>query len=125
MDWLTFKNIVEQLPISKDALHIYVALGIQVAAALTFRRSLGSIVPWSAVLIAELLNEALDLHFEKEAYIHKWQILGSVHDLVNTLILPTALMVGVRFVPNLFQSRHAESVELQKQDNSSVASPHN
>ena len=102
MDWLQIKTYVAELTVSKDALHIYAALFIQVATALAVRVPLSSIIPWSAVLALELVNEGLDLLFEKEPYIHRWQIEGSIHDLINTMILPTILMLLVRYVPSLF-----------------------
>jgi hypothetical protein len=116
MDWISIKGYVNLLAVSKDALHIYVAIIIQVMVALIARRSLGSLLPWTAVLLLELLNEALDLLFEKEPYIHQWQIDGAVHDLVNTLLLPTLLMLLVRFVPSLFRAPEpsAQGTELAR-----------
>jgi len=104
MDWISFKYLVGHLSVSKDALHIYVALIIQITTALMVRRSLSSFLPWTAVLFIELINEAFDLLFEKEPYIHRWQIEGSIHDLVNTMAIPTLLMLLVRYMPRLFAS---------------------
>jgi hypothetical protein len=113
MDWISIKGYVNLLAVSKDALHIYVAIFIQVVVALIARRSLGSLLPWTAVLLLELLNEALDLLFEKEPYIHRWQIDGAIHDLINTLLLPTILMLLVRFVPSLFRAPRPSSEKLE------------
>jgi hypothetical protein len=104
VDWLEFKTYLSQLTVSKDALHIYAALIVQVAAALIVRVPLSSLLPWSAVLIVEIINEGLDLLLEKEPYIHRWQIDGSIHDLVNTMAIPTALMLLVRYSPWLFMA---------------------
>jgi hypothetical protein len=102
MEWITFKQVVSDFPLSKDALHIYAALAIQVAACIALRRSLASLWPWVAVLILELVNEGLDLLLEPELYIHDWQIEGSIHDIINTMALPTILMLLVRQAPRLF-----------------------
>jgi hypothetical protein len=102
MDWLTIKRQIAELTVEKDALHIYGAFVVQVLAAIVTRRSLASVIPWLAVLAAVGANEALDLIFEKEPYIHQWQIDGVVHDLVNTMVLPTALLLLARFAPGLF-----------------------
>jgi hypothetical protein len=102
MDWLLFKSYVSDLSVSRDALHIYAALAIQVLAALLARVSLRTLFPWLAVLAAELVNEGLDLLLEKEPFIRRWQIEGSVHDLINTMVLPTILMILVRYLPRLF-----------------------
>ena len=106
-DWLTFKDGLPAVTVHKDALHIYAALIVQVLTAIVFRKSLGSVVPWAAVLVAESVNEALDIFLdETEPRIQEWQLAGAAHDLVNTLILPTVLLLLVRYVPDLF--RHQE-----------------
>ena len=102
MDWLWLKQQISYLTVAKDALHIYGAFLVQVVAALLTRRTLASPIPWLAVLAAIIVNEALDLTFEKEPYIQQWQIDGVVHDLINTMILPTLLLLLARFVPQLF-----------------------
>ena len=102
MEWLWFKQQVSDLTVSKDALHVYGAFVVQVVAALLTRRTLASPIPWLAVLAAIIVNEALDLTFEKEPFIHQWQIDGVVHDLINTMILPTLLLLLARFAPQLF-----------------------
>jgi hypothetical protein len=102
MEWVTFKQVASDFPLSKDALHIYAALAIQFAACISLGRSLASIWPWGAVLILELVNEAMDLLLEPELYIHEWQIEGSIHDILNTMALPTILMLLVRHAPRLF-----------------------
>ena len=105
MDWLWFKQQVSDLTVAKDALHVYGAFVVQVLAALVTRRTLASPIPWLAVFAAIVLNEALDLIFEKEPYIHRWQIEGSIHDLINTMALPTLLLLLARFAPGLFERR--------------------
>ena len=105
MDWLWLKQQVSDLTVAKDALHVYGAFVVQVLAALVTRRTLASPIPWLAVLAAIVLNEALDLIFEKEPYIHRWQIEGAIHDLINTMVLPTLLLLLARFAPGLFKRR--------------------
>ncbi len=105
MLWLSLKSSLADLTVHKDALHIYAALVVQVAAALLTRRPLSSMIPWLAVFAAELANEALDLLFEKEPYIHQWQVDGSIHDLLNTMVLPTVLLLLARYVPTVFAPR--------------------
>ena len=104
MDWMGLKGLGSELGLAKDALHIYGAVTIQIAAALLFRRSLGSWLPWFVVLVAELLNEWGDMWFGEEAHIKQWQIDGAKHDLLNTMILPTVLLLLVRYAPSLFNA---------------------
>ena len=106
MDWMGLKDLAaSDLGLAKDALHVYGAVAIQIAAALLFRRSLGSWLPWFVVLVAELLNEWGDMWFGEEAHIKQWQIDGAKHDLLNTMILPTVLLLLVRYAPSLFKTR--------------------
>ncbi|MDQ3144720.1 MAG: hypothetical protein M3Q57_07585 [Pseudomonadota bacterium] len=83
MDWLALKDETARMMFDKDALHIYVAVAIQVAAALLSRRSLGYFLPWLAVLGCALVNEALDVVLGQEQILQPWQVVGGVHDLIN------------------------------------------
>ncbi len=103
-DWIAFKNLLAAITVEKDALHIYASLLIQLAAAFLLRKPLSSLLPWIAVLVAALLNEAGDLILdETEKQIQQWQISGALHDLANTMVLPTILLLLVRYAPNLFR----------------------
>ena len=57
-------------------------------------RSLGSFIPLSAVIVAELTNEVLDrLHF------HAWRWPDTIGDVINTLFWPTIICIGIRLRP--------------------------
>lgn len=107
MDWIEVKNWMDQTPLSKDALHVYVAIFIQVGAAFVSRRSLGSFLPWSTVLILDLMNEALDILLGEEAQVQPWQVAGALHDLGNTMAMPTIFLLLVRYFPRLFEQTHS------------------
>ena len=86
--------------ISMDAWHILVGVGLFLLAALVLRRSIASPLPWVAVLLLEIGNEAYDLHVEL------WPDPGSqigegVKDIMLTMLLPTLLMVAARLRPEL------------------------
>jgi hypothetical protein len=98
------KGLGSDLGLAKDALHIYGAVAIQIAVALLIRRSLAHWLPWFAVLLSELLNEGADMWFGEEARIQPWQIDGAKHDLLNTMVLPTVLLLLVRYAPSLFNA---------------------
>ena len=102
MDWMAFKGFVADFTVSKDALHVYAAFTVQIAAAALLRRPVSSWVPWFVVLVAELSNEGLDMLLGEEAHIQTWQLIGARHDLVNTMILPTAIVLLSRYAPRLF-----------------------
>ena len=105
MDWTTTKQFVSDFTVSKDALHIYAAFAIQVFSAAMLRRPLSSLAPWTCVLAVAVLNEIIDTFFAGEASVQAWQVLGAAHDMLNTMFLPTALLLLCRFAPNLFERR--------------------
>ena len=102
MDWMGFKALVADWAVAKDALHVYAAFVLQTAGAALLRRPLSSWGPWFVVLLAELANEGLDMLLGEEAEIQMWQLMGARHDLLNTMILPTALLLLCRYAPQLF-----------------------
>ena len=109
MDWIELKGLAARMWISKDALHIYAAFVIQVGAAGLTRRTLGNWMPWACVLAAELVNEFLDVWLGDEITIQEWQVRGAEHDILNTMVLPTALLLLCRYAAPLFHSPSAAS----------------
>ena len=104
MDWTGLKILLEASGLAKDAWHIYFALFIQVAAALALRVPLSSWRPWFWVLGIELLNELLDIILTDDVMFQTWQLEGARHDVLNTMALPTALLLLCRYLPRLFQA---------------------
>ena len=119
MDWLALKLELARMLIEKDALHIYAALLIQVVAAKLSRRSLGDWLPWLTVLGLELLNEALDIFRGGEPRLMPWQVVSGAHDIVNTMILPTVLLLLVRNAGDLFAWRTTQAPAAHDSDQSS------
>jgi hypothetical protein len=105
MDWMGLKDLAADLTIAKDALHIYLAFVIQISAAALFRKPLSNGLPWLTVLLFELVNEGLDMWLGEELQLKRWQVEGAAHDLINTMILPTALLLLCRYAPGLFRDR--------------------
>ena len=91
--------------LERDALHIYVALIIQLGAAALLRRSLASPWPWLIVLAFALANEWLDIF--RDDLVEGWEKAGSLHDLWNTMLLPTLLLLVSRFAPRLLSGAPA------------------
>jgi hypothetical protein len=101
LGWMVFKDYLEQITnLHEDALHIYAAVGIQLAVAFLLRRSLASFLPWLSVLAALVLNEVMDLT-EPGRAVEEWQVLGGLQDLWNTMAVPTLLLLIARFAPSL------------------------
>ena len=105
MDWVGLKTLAAELTVSKDALHVYVAVAVQAGAALAVRRPLSSWLPWFVTLVAVLVNEGLDIALSGEPKLEGWQLAAGRHDLVNTMAMPTLLMILCRFAPRLFRPR--------------------
>lgn len=98
MQWLyDFKLVAVDLTgLAKDALHIYVALVVYVASCLLFGWKTWQWRTLLPVLLVALANEANDirhnLEIEKDPYL--W---SSVHDMINTMLLPGLLLVMSRW----------------------------
>jgi hypothetical protein len=77
------------LPLTKDAIHVYIGLLCLLVALVVFRRRLGSyqaLIPGLALSIA---MEILDL---RDGY--PWS--ASVHDIVNTNLMPFVIVTLTR-----------------------------
>ncbi|HEX8623479.1 MAG TPA: hypothetical protein VF782_00220 [Allosphingosinicella sp.] len=101
MDWQEVKEtIAVWTELDRDALHIYAALLVQVGAALLVRRRVSHWLPWIAVLAFAVGNEWLDTYADGLA--EQWELDAGLHDLWNTMLLPTLLLLFVRFAPRVF-----------------------
>jgi hypothetical protein len=109
MDWFHFKQALSiATGLNMDALHVHAGLLCQILAALLLRRRLSSPWPWLVVAALAVANEWYDYRYEI------WPDRGeqraeSVRDAWNTLLLPTLIMLLVRFVPRLFVSPGASA----------------
>ena len=101
MDWEHVKSTISLwTELERDALHIYASILLQIGAAALLRKSLASPLPWLAVLAAALLNESLDIW--RDSLFEEWERKAALHDLWNTMLVPTILALLVRFAPRLF-----------------------
>lgn len=100
MDWEQIKAAISfWTELERDALHIYAAILVQIGAAALLRRSLASPLPWLVVLAAALSNEVLDSY--RDGFVEPWEREAALHDLWNTMLVPTILALLVRFAPRL------------------------
>ena len=84
-----------------DDCHVIGGILIQLLAALLLRKTLSSFVPWSLLLVLELINEAHDLWFE--VWPNTLEQYGEgMKDIFLTMLLPTILVVTARKAPLLF-----------------------
>jgi hypothetical protein len=88
--------LVSMTGLSKDALHVHVGLAVLLSSAFILRRRLSSFIPWAIVLAAAMLGEVLDMR-DDLSYIGFWRWRSSLHDVVNTIFWPSALMALARF----------------------------
>ena len=81
--------------LSKDALHIYVGLGVLFAAALPGRWRIGDWQPLAAVLLVALAGELWDLIDNiRTGAPMQWR--GHAKDILNTFFWPAALTLLAR-----------------------------
>lgn len=101
MDWQEIKEAIALWTnLERDALHIYAALLAQVASALVLRKRLSHWLPWTFVLALAVGNELLDM--KGDELIEQWEVDAGLHDLWNTMLLPTLLLLLARFATHLF-----------------------
>jgi hypothetical protein len=105
MDWMGLKDVVEQWAgVHRDALHVYAAVLIQLAVAALSRRSLAMVLPWLIVLLLQVANELVDYWVEGGALV-AWRLEEAARDSLNTMALPTLLLIVARFLPSLLVDR--------------------
>lgn len=101
MDWQQIKETIAfWTDLERDALHIYAALLVQVASAWVLRRRLAHWLPWACVLALAVANELLDM--KGDDLVERWELDAGLHDLWNTMVLPTLLLLLASFAPRLF-----------------------
>lgn len=98
MEWIPHLKdwLVDYLRLAKDALHIYVALGIYFGSCLAFGWKVRDWRPLACVLAAAIIGEMVDLsiNFERRGI---FAIRGSAKDILNTLLVPTMILVLARY----------------------------
>jgi hypothetical protein len=99
--WLTMASGLDM-----DALHVHAGVVCQIVVALVLRLRLSSLWPWAAVAAVALGNEIYDFNYEVWP-TREEQFFESVKDVWNTLLLPTLLMLLVRWTPGLFAAPSA------------------
>ena len=79
-------------------LHIHAGLALLMIARLITRRSFGTFIPWWVVAAGEAFNEIMDrLNFGS------WRWEDTSLDIINTLLWPTVICLGVRLRPMIAQ----------------------
>ena len=94
--WIGYKTrLVEFVGLTNDAMHVHGSLLILFVSAIILRRRPDSIWCWLIVLAAELFNEYADL---KGLAPGEASIKASIHDLYNTMLWPTVIVILGRFL---------------------------
>lgn len=76
--------------LSKDALHVHVGMAMFLIVCALQRRWPASLLPATAVLVAALAGEALDLRDDLQG-LGYWRWDASLHDVFNTTFWPVML----------------------------------
>lgn len=104
--WGPFKDGFEaSMGLSPDAVHIHAGMALMLFFAWITRRPLHDWRPWLMVLGVELANEIIDLNQKAGSLESNWP--ASRHDIVNTMLLPTLLVLyyGLRQWRQVRQAR--------------------
>lgn len=106
--WIGYKiRLTQYVGLSNDAMHVHGSLLLLFGSAIILRRRPDSIYCWLIVLLAELFNEFADL---KGLVPGEASIDAGIHDIYNTMIWPTILLLLGRF---LFPPKHKVNVATQ------------
>jgi hypothetical protein len=81
---------ISVLPLTKDAIHIYIGFLCLLLALILFRRKLGSFTALLPGLLVSLTMEALDLR-------DGFALRESIKDIVNTNLIPFLLVLLARW----------------------------
>ena len=88
--------MLELTDLAKDALHIYVGMGVMLFVAIAFKRSLADWRPLAAVALASVAGEIWDVI---DTFSHggdpRWN--ANWKDVWNTMFWPTVLFGLARF----------------------------
>ena len=102
--WYETKMFIEHASfVSSDALHLLVGTLIWLLLAVGLRRSIVAWMPWIVLAIFTVLNEVIDLSFERWPDL-AMQYGESAKDVLLTMTLPTVLMLLARLRPGLFSA---------------------
>ena len=94
--WIGYKTrLVEYVGLTNDAMHVHGSILIMFGSAILLRRRPDSIWCWLIVLAAELFNEFADL---KGLAPGEASMKASIHDLYNTMLWPTVMVILGRFL---------------------------
>jgi hypothetical protein len=89
-------EIVQFASLSKDALHVYVGMGIYLIGSALAQKGLRSAFALLLVLCLGVIGELLDGRDDIRLHGH-WRVMASLHDLVNTVFWPLALWLLARY----------------------------
>jgi hypothetical protein len=89
-DYQIFKLwVLAVIPLTKDAIHVYIGFLCLLVGLVVFRRRLSSYQALIPGLVVSLLLEVLDL---RDGY----SVTASLHDIVNTNLMPVVLVTLAR-----------------------------
>lgn len=94
--WIGYKiRLVEFVGLTNDAMHVHGSILILFVSAIILRRRPDHFWCWLIVFAAELFNEYADL---KGVAPGEATIDAAVHDLYNTMLWPTIILILGRFL---------------------------
>ena len=104
--WMDAKLwLIDVLSLSKDALHVHLALAVLMLGALAFRCRPDRLAPWLIVVALTFANEAVDLALGGDPDRRR-ALAAAWHDIANTLAWPTTILLAGRW---LWPERRAAS----------------
>lgn len=101
--------LIDMTGLSKDALHVCVALILFFGSAMLFKWSLVGWRPWTVVLVAAVAGEAWDIRDRLVSAVPV-DLAGDWHDIWNTMCWPSVILILAR-TTRLFEASNAHRLE--------------
>ena len=94
--WGQWKTAIETfLGLSADAMHVQVGVLLLIFFAVVTKKRTYHWLPWLLVLLVECINELIDMSQPAGSIESNWA--ASQHDILNTMFLPTVLILMLRW----------------------------
>jgi len=103
-EWVNLKDLIASLSgLDRASLHVLASVPLYAALALLVRRPLTSLRPLLLLMLIAAANEVASGY--ADGILERWEIPGSLRDLVLVLALPAFLFVALRIRPLLPRPR--------------------
>ncbi|WP_336987563.1 hypothetical protein [Altererythrobacter aquiaggeris] len=103
--------IADNTGLAGSHLHVHVGMAIFLFARLVSGRTVGTFIPFAAVVVLQCVNELIDYSNNGS-----WLIQNTTGDMINTLFWPLAITIAVRLRPPRSHQARKKSTAIYSAD---------